>query len=309
MRPFRSTLVCLWVLAVPAFPGAGEPPPAHPLAGVILDVASGERLDAPALAARLAEADIVVLGEVHDNAEQHRRQAWLMTRLDPAGVAFEMVPAERTEPLAALAEEARDAAAWAEAMPEALDWADSGWPDWTLYRPVFEAAHGARLVGAGVARDALLAAVRDGAAAAFGAGAEPAGLTEPLPEAVQAEAVEEMRFSHCDALPEELLPGMVEAQRLRDARFAAAALEALEAGAPAVLITGNGHARTDRGVPAYLARMAPEARVLSLGQIEVGEDAAALADDAGPDGRRLPYDFVWFSRPAEREDPCAAFAG
>jgi uncharacterized iron-regulated protein len=95
---------------------------------------------------------------------------------------------------------------------------------------------------------------------------------------------------------------MVEAQRLRDARFADAAWRALSegGGARAVLITGNGHARTDRGVPAYLRLMAPQVTVLSVGMIELEPGAGPTAAARG-----LPFDYVWFSGPAERTDPCA----
>jgi hypothetical protein len=69
-----------------------------------------------------------------------------------------------------------------------------------------------------------------------------------------------------------------------------------------VLITGNGHARGDRGVPAYLRLAKPEAKVLSVGMIELqpGADPAAAA-------RGLPFDYIWLSDPAKREDPCAGF--
>jgi SAM-dependent methyltransferase len=83
-----------------------------------------------------------------------------------------------------------------------------------------------------------------------------------------------MIAAHCNMLPREAAGGMVEAQRLRDARFAAAAFRAFAAGGGqrAVLITGNGHARTDRGVPAYLKRVAPEVRVVSVGMLIVVDD-------------------------------------
>jgi hypothetical protein len=73
-------------------------------------------------------------------------------------------------------------------------------------------------------------------------------------------------------------------------------------GGRAVLITGNGHARTDRGAPAYLRLVAPEVDVLSVGMIELrpGADPAAAA-------RGRPFDYVWFSTPTERPDPCAGF--
>jgi uncharacterized iron-regulated protein len=102
--------------------------------------------------------------------------------------------------------------------------------------------------------------------------------------------------AHCNALPATLLPGMVEAQRLRDAGFAATVLEALEtSGGPVVLITGNGHARTDWAVPAMIALAASEVVVISAGQFE---------SEPGPD---VPFDLWHVTEPALREDPCAAF--
>jgi uncharacterized iron-regulated protein len=102
--------------------------------------------------------------------------------------------------------------------------------------------------------------------------------------------------AHCDALPADMLPGMVAAQRLRDAHFSRVTLQALdETGGPVVVITGNGHARKDWGMPVYLAAAAPEVTVRTLGQFE---DAPAA--DA-------PFDVTLFSSAAERPDPCLAF--
>lgn len=231
-------------------------------------------------------AQIVILGEVHDNPHHHANQAAILARLSPAALVFEMLSPEQ-----AAAADGVDRAD-PEALAAALAWAESGWPDFSLYAPVFAAAPEGALYGAAVPRSALMAAIREGAAAVF---EEPAALP-PLAEEDQALLEAELLAAHCDALPPEMLPGMVEAQRLRDAAFAATALEALaETGGPVAVVTGIGHARTDRGIPVYLARLAPEARVVSLGQFE--------AEPEPP----VPFDAWLVTPPAEREDPCAAF--
>ncbi len=81
----------------------------------------------------------------------------------------------------------------------------------------------------------------------------------------------------------------------------------------AVLITGKGHARNDRGVPFHLRRGPPRgddaASIISLGLVEVAEGAtepAAYAEFLGAEA--LPFDFVWFTPVADPEDPCAKFA-
>jgi hypothetical protein len=72
---------------------------------------------------------------------------------------------------------------------------------------------------------------------------------------------DEMKAAHCDApMPEKILDRLALAQRARDAQMA---LRLVDVGATgAVLVTGNGHARVDRGVPASLARARPGRRGL-----------------------------------------------
>ncbi|RYH08321.1 ChaN family lipoprotein [Tropicimonas sp. IMCC6043] len=255
-------------------------------------------LATPVAAAELADiaqfdpagAVIVLLGEVHDNPIQHANQAAAVAAIAPAALVFEMLDAEQADAANAMS---RDDAA---ALAEALDWAHSGWPDFAMYHPIFLAAPGARIYGAAVPREDLMAAVSSGAAEVFGAQADAFGLG-PLPAEMQ-EAREAMQHeAHCGALPEEMLGGMVEAQRLRDARFSEVTLRALEeTGGPVAVITGNGHARRDWGMPANLAAAAPELRVVTLGQFE----------DSVPEGE-VPYDFWLTTEAAERDDPCAVF--
>ena len=70
-----------------------ELPPELPpeLPGAILSPGGAELTEAELVAA-LEQAQIVVLGEVHDNPVHHARQARLVRPLPPRGLAFEMVP-------------------------------------------------------------------------------------------------------------------------------------------------------------------------------------------------------------------------
>ncbi|SFD89061.1 ChaN family lipoprotein [Roseivivax sediminis] len=236
-------------------------------------------------------ADIVFLGEQHDNPRHHARQAELVAELEPAALVFEMLDAEQAAQVTP--ELIPDRAA----LEAALVWAESGWPDFEMYHPIFREAPDAAYYGAAVPRDEARGAMERGLAESFGSGAAAYGLTEPLPgdqrtarEALQAAA-------HCDALPAEMLPTMVGIQRLRDARIAQTALQALsETGGPVAVITGNGHARRDWGAPAYIARVAPEVDIAALGQGETSYGA--------PDG---DFDAVEIGPDVDRDDPCAAF--
>lgn len=234
-------------------------------------------------------APVVILGEVHDNPHAHARQAELVAELQPAAIVFEMLT--EAQAAAVTPERRADRAA----LEAALGWAEGGWPDFGMYHPIFTVAPGARIFGAAVPRDAAREAMGMGVASYFGADAALYGLDRPL-DAAQQDARESFQFeAHCRALPEEMLPVMVDLQRLRDAALARAALRAYEAtGGPVAVITGNGHARKDWGMPAYLERAAPGLGVFSLG----------IAEEGQAEGR---FDALETVPRTEREDPCKAF--
>jgi uncharacterized iron-regulated protein len=219
-------------------------------------------------------------------------------------LAFEMLDTGQAEGLArALA----SANVTAEAVEEATSWKKSGWPDFTLYRPIFQAGLEARLelVAANLPRSVAREAVRKG--------------LEPLPADVRsllegagelsapelAAWAKEMEENHCGELPRELLEGLVRAQRARDAQMALQLSAGDRDGRGAVLITGDGHARSDRGVPAWLARLRPGRVLLSVALLEADPERRWPRQYAEPFGAvRFPFDYVIFTPRAEREDPC-----
>ncbi|XXF81479.1 ChaN family lipoprotein [Myxococcaceae bacterium GXIMD 01537] len=281
----------------------------HPLVGRIWDVEHGQWVDEAAMLESLGGARDVLLGEKHDNPDHHRLQAAVVTALAEQGrkpvLAFEMLDVTQQPAVdAALAKAPKDA----DALATAVDWARSGWPAWALYRPVFVAGleAGLPIVAANLPRAQVRALVMKGPESLDAATRQRLGLDTPLPESVARLMRDEMRESHCGELPEEMLEPMVLAQRTRDGQMADRMLSA-DTGQGAILITGAGHARTDRGVPAVLARRAPERRVLSVGLVEVEPGHVTPEDYGASFGTgKLPFDFVWFTPAPQREDPCAA---
>ena len=168
----------------------------------------------------------MVLGEVHDNPAHHARQARLVRQLQPRGLAVEMVPEASEEGIQVFLAQGGERGR----IGPAIGWQRLGWPDWRLYAPIFEAAPGAYIAGAGVARSEIRVAMRGGAATAYGAGASDLGLDRPLDPAILSAFEDDLIAAHCNLLPRQVASGMVEAQRLRDARFGAAALRAYSRG-------------------------------------------------------------------------------
>ncbi len=237
-----------------------------------------------------AAQDIFVLGEIHDNPHHHKEQAARVAAHRPAAIVFEMLTEDQA---ARVTPDLRDDA---DALAAAIDWDAGGWPDFYMYHPIFTAAPNAAIYGALVPRDAARAVFDDGAASVFDGDAARYGLHRDLPEDQQATREALQMQAHCDALPEDMLPGMVAVQRLRDAVLARTALQALdETGGPVAVITGNGHARRDWGMPALLERAAPEVDVWVLGQTE---------EDRALDGE---FDTVTSAPAPDRDDPCAQF--
>jgi uncharacterized iron-regulated protein len=237
-------------------------------------------------------ADIVVLGEIHDNPTHHETQAEIVAALQPAAIVFEMIPQAEEENVNAL----RATGASREALAAALDWKESGWPDFSHYWRVLTAAPHAQVFGAQQPSADVRRAVIEGAAGVFGPDAANYGLDEPLPPAEQRLREADQRASHCDALPTEMLPGMVEAQRFRDAGLADAAIWArtMTGGGQVVVITGSGHADKLRGMPALVSHAQPGLRIVTLGQFE--DDPSNAGD----------YDALILAPAPPRGDPCAA---
>jgi len=270
----------------------------HPLVGKIWNGSAfvGEE----ALDAAVRSGHFVLLGETHDNPDHHLLEARLLRvaaqGLKPAAV-FEMLDVGQQAVIDA-------APRTSDALAAAVDWPHSGWPDFSLYRPVFDAAFEAGLpvVAGNFTKAQMNAIVKEGSARLPPEIAALLRRTEPSAAVEEAERAE-MRAEHCGQLPEEMMGPMVLAQRARDARLASR-MSGLEAG---ILIAGSGHVRTDRGVPVYLAVLAPGRSIVSVAFLEVSAAMQAPEQYAAAFRTpRLPFDFAVFTPAARREDPCKA---
>jgi uncharacterized iron-regulated protein len=276
----------------------------HPLVGQVWDVRQGQFVPWQQLEQTARDRDFVLLGELHDNPDHHLLQARMVEAVTAGGrrpaLAFEMLDLSQQAAADAAGEQAPGDP---DALAEAVQWQQSSWPDFSLYRPIFEAGLRAQLpiVAANVPREQVRAAMMEGLGAVDPALRARMEREPPLSPEVLAEWGEEMRKAHCGHLPEGMLDSFVLAQRLRDAQMALR-MAATGAGAGAILIAGAGHVRKDRGVPSFLEKDAPGQSILSVAFVEVREGV----EHPGELGN-LPYDFVVFTPAMARPDPCEAF--
>jgi uncharacterized iron-regulated protein len=278
----------------------------HPLVGRIWDGRAGRFTALEAVEAGCARADLVLLGETHDNPAHHRLQRALLDAMVRAGrrpaVAMEQFDREHQ---AALDRARSERPGDAEQVADAGRFDRRGW-QWPLYEPIVALAlrHGLPLVAANLSRADAARVVELGFEALGAEQVARLGLDRPLSAALGQGLEATVRDSHCGQLPERIVPRMARAQQARDAVLAERLLARSAAGA--ALIAGNGHVRRDLGVPAHLAVLTPGRNALCIGILEVEDGVnhaeAYLVPATGDEPR---FDLALFTPRAARGDPCA----
>ncbi|MCB0405153.1 MAG: ChaN family lipoprotein [Bdellovibrionales bacterium] len=260
------------------------------LSGKIWDVHRQQFLSEEVFYATLRQYDYILLGETHDNAAHHQHQAEIIKQLKPPTVVLEHLNAEQ----ARLA----NASPVAE-LEKQLHWGKSGWPDYSLFEPVFVALKQTKgtLVAGAIDADTLkqVRAGKQGPLSAktlrrFGALEKRSKWDTELSKILE--------YSHCGQLPQIALAEMVEVQKYKDL-FMAYQMGSQE---KALLLAGAGHTRDDNGVPFYLHKAFPKKKIATVQFTEV-ENPSAKAEDYS----HKPADFLWFTSHPDRPDPCAAF--
>lgn len=248
--------------------------------GQIRELSTGQALTPEQLLQRLAMAPRVLVGEKHDNPDHHALQLWLLRALDsrrPQGsLLLEMLqPGQQPLVDAQKGKVSPD-------LPKALAW-QAGW-DWAMYGPIVREALARPypVLAANLSPEEIRQHYRHPVA--------PAGEHANAPAVLQA-LREQVRDGHCDLLPASQLPAMVAVQQQRDRRMAE---RLLAAPLPALLFTGNFHARKDLGVPLHLADLGAQGESKVLLLLEVGEVAEpGMAD------------YVWYTAALPEQDYCA----
>jgi uncharacterized iron-regulated protein len=277
----------------------------HPLVGRIWDARDQRFINPHELLARVAAADIVLLGEVHDNEIHHRIQDHVARAMAARGPARRLVLEQLDAEHQSAVDAARGAGATAGQLLEAGRMA-KGW-ERAFYEPLVATAlrAGWRVVAGNLSREAAQPVIRGGFDKLL-----PEQLSRLAVPAVWSDAREEtlrklIFEGHCKAIPPALVEGLARSQRLRDATLADALLQGPP---PAALgIMGNGHARRDLGVPLYVNARNPSLALASLGMVEVTPEKTAPADYANPLGEGM-FDFIWFTPQLARKDPCVGFS-
>ena len=235
-------------------------------------------------------ADVILLGEVHDNASQHAMRAgWLrsLARTRRFALVLEQFDLGSQSEL-----DRPGSATEVRALATRAGFRFDGW-HWPYYAPYVEGAveQGLPLFAGNAPASTIMAQAR--------AGTEPPdwATQPPWTPADTAAVSREIEIGHCGLLPARAISSIARAQRLRDQAMAQAVVEAhRRSGLPVVLLAGTGHVRRDLGVPRFLPVAWPGVRVWSVGFLE-----KPRADPRDP-----AYDQVVLTEAQPRPDPCEA---
>ncbi len=256
----------------------------------VIELATGKAVSEQALEERLRGADIVLLGELHDNLLHHETRGRLIARFAGKGrtVVAEHLP--QGGPVRFDADTRDDLVA------SGLD--PAGW-DWPAHEKLYEPirAGGTPLVGGNLPKDEARRIFMQGQSALperMARTYEQARLDGTAEKALDRDLID----GHCGKLPDRYLQRMRFAQRMTDIAMAHSLLDHQ----PSVLVAGNGHVRKDYGVPQVIGAVAPALKLISVGFVERSADSQELINSLV--GR---YDFIWLTERAERKDPCENF--
>ncbi|MCB9688858.1 MAG: ChaN family lipoprotein [Alphaproteobacteria bacterium] len=260
----------------------------HPLVGWVYSARSRQFAGWDDLVADLRGARWVFLGEKHDNADHHALQAEVIAALAPKVAVFEHLDHE--DPI--------EGATTAAELAEASHWAESGWPPFELYEPIFTAlyAGGGQVVAGHPTKAEVKLVMSEGFEALPAEAREGLPESPALPPEAQADLDAQIVDSHCGMATPEIVEKMRRAQLLKDTWMAREMTRHEASPPPTVLVAGNGHTRADRGVPFWL-----EGEKRTVAFLEV-------ADDAFEPGEYVEgADWIVFTPRVDDEDPCAAF--
>ena len=248
---------------------------------------------------RLRGDAVVLLGEVHDNANQHALRLATLQRAFAAGwrpaIAMEQFDVDRQADIDRARRERPGDAAYLIALA-APSRGEGGW-NWDLYRPFVELAlrYDLPLIAANLSNADTSKIVRGGYDAVFDAakiaalGLDRDGRGRP---AIGPGARDRRRPLPRAAAGDVAAHGARPARpRRRHGRRAAPRRRR----GGVVLLAGNGHVRRDIGVPRWLGSV--NDRVFAVGYLEIDDETTPVA----------AFDAVVRTAAAERADPCAGF--
>lgn len=282
----------------------------HTLINKIWSVSKQEYISTKELDKQLSHYDAILLGETHDNPQHHMLQARIIDVLvqqkQKPDIAIEMLNQNQQEAITTFQSQKNPIT---DEFAKVVNWKKTGWPEWSLYRPVFKSAieNNLNIIAANLNSKQIRQVIKQGAKV-LSPEYQKLLAKYQYDKQQKTELEKEILSAHCDMLPEKMLSPMLLGQQTRDIAMTLAIQKPLNlSNNKVVLIAGSGHTRTDYGIPYYLKSERLNTKIISIAFFEVSEDkhkARDYAEDWNTKTKKLPFDYIWFTPRAEREDQC-----
>ena len=293
----------------------------------IWDIESRKVIKQEELIEHFLGADVIYLGEKHDNARQHEIQLQVLEALVSKGkrpsIGFEFFTIGQTSllmnftqpsaPIMNMGSKDHDPEL---VLRQALGWDHRSDEEWSYYFKLIEFARDNQLpafatdipwglssritrVGVESLHPTELSLLVD------------TGLNDSEYEQLM---LEEFTNVHCGYRNEEMFRRMYQAWIARNDAIAQSIVNTLEANPqkPVVMIIGFGHLRHGMGIPERIAYLRPETKQINFSMMEISLEPSLLESylpEFEINGRtfRQDLDYIWFTSRQDMEDPCKAF--
>lgn len=249
----------------------------------------GKRLDSTTFTQHLMMADIIYLGEIHDNADHHAAQLDIIKKLLDSGkkpvIGFEFFSRHQSSWLLNYTSTSKHSfhplkkEQAGTLLRQRLGWNER--TDWPYYFPFIELAkeHGLQVFGADIDRGIRIRMARAGIDEMFAIELSevPGDYAEHSAEYQQL-IFEDLRTGHCNMASDKLLNKLYKTITIRNA-FMAQSIHTVQQNSaqqqPIVMILGRGHVNYNGGLKTQLNYLNNKLKQLNIGLYEAKQSSGA----------------------------------
>ena len=264
---------------------------------IIFEYETKNRVNVHDLISVIHNADIILLGEIHDNLFQHKARANLISKIQSkkfAIVSEHLVSGSEITYSGSLLEDL-----------ETIGFNKKAW-SWPVHEVLYKKFEELSLpvFGGNLSKEDINH-IYSGKKFSLSDVLNPLLNRSALTSQSKDKLINDLVVGHCGVVEKDLLTFMFKVQRYRDASLAQIAT----AVAPAIVIAGNGHVRRDYGVPQILKKVNPRGHVISIAFLEIdklSETTDSLIENLFRDA---DTDYIWLTETVSRADQCEKLRG
>ena len=266
---------------------------------IIFEYKTKNQVNLKDLIAAIHDADIILLGEIHDNVFQHRARADLISRVQSkefAIVSEHLVSGSEIAYSGRLLEDL-----------EIIGFNKKAW-SWPVHEVLYKKFEEFSLpVFGGNLSEKDINNIYAGRRLSQSDTLTPIVKRSALDNQSKDKLLNDLVVGHCGVVEEDFLSFMFKVQRLRDASLAYIASKV----APAIVIAGNGHVRRDYGVPQILKKMDPTSNIVSVAFLEIDKLSEMTENNLIKKlFKDADTDYIWLTEAVSRvDDPCEQLRG